>query len=141
MAEPQSAEAVLLVDDEPHILKLVGQRLAGAGYQVLTASDGAQGLRLARDAHPAVILLDLSMPALDGLQVLDRLKREPETRDISVIMLTASGTESQITDAIERGALCYLTKPFQPRELLAEVALAAQRHAAAHTRPLIDEAS
>jgi DNA-binding response OmpR family regulator len=123
---------VLLIDDEETILKMAGQRLRHAGYRVLTASSGAKGLALAKAEHPDAILLDVMMPAMSGSAVLQNLKGDPQTKDIPVIMLTAVGTDVDITQTIAAGATCYLHKPYQAKELLDEVAMAVDRHRTAH---------
>lgn len=131
---------VLLIDDEETILKMAGQRLRHAGYRVLTASSGAKGLALAKAEHPDAILLDVMMPAMSGTTVLQNLKSDSQTEDIPVIMLTAVGTDVDITHTIAAGAVCYLHKPYQVKELLDEVAMAVDRHRTAHG-PVEPEAS
>jgi len=124
---------VLMIDDEPDMLDLASQRLEQAGYRVLTATDGLEGLRLAKARHPDVILLDVMMPAIDGYQVLRMLKSQPAMEDIPVVMLTAKGTEYDMSASTDLGSVCHLVKPYQPRELLEEVRLALQRHQMKHS--------
>jgi len=123
---------VLMIDDEPEMLDLTSQRLEHSGYRVLTATDGVEGLRLARVHHPDMILLDIVMPEMDGYQILRLLKSEPAMEDIPVVMLTAKGTERDMSTSIDLGSICHLVKPFQSRELLEEVRLALQRHQMKH---------
>ncbi len=123
---------VLMIDDEPEMLDLTSQRLEHAGYRVLTATDGVEGLRLARAHHPHMILLDVIMPEPDGYQVLRLLKSEPAMEDIPVVMLTANGTERDMHRSIDVGSVCHLVKPCEPHELLEEVSLAVERHQMKH---------
>ena len=97
-------QKILAVDDERHILELISYNLQGAGYQVETAETGEQALEKAKDAAPDLILLDVMLPDIDGLQVCTRLKREPETASIPVIMLTARGDEIDKVLGLEMGA-------------------------------------
>lgn len=112
---------VLIVDDEPDILKTVVFRLKKAGYQVMTAEDGKTGLELARKERPDLILLDRRLPRIDGCEVCQRLKSDDNFKKIPVIFLTTSVVD-QITDKIkEFGAEDYIIKPFEPEELLSKV--------------------
>ena len=105
MPEPAELKArVLLIDDEPDVLKTVGRRLEQQGYAVLTAPDGFTGLKVARTEHPDVILLDIIMPHLDGHEVLQQLKRDPLTEDIPALMLTAKIAERDMAESIKLGA-------------------------------------
>lgn len=114
-------QKILAVDDERHILELISYNLQGAGYQVETAETGEQALEMARDTAPDLILLDVMLPDIDGLQVCTRLKREQETASIPVIMLTARGDEIDKVLGLEMGADDYVVKPFGVRELVARV--------------------
>ncbi len=134
MPEGSTQATVLLIDDEETILKMAGQRLRHFGYRVLIASNGTIGLALAKSEHPDAILLDVNMPTMNGNMVLKSLKADSRTKDISVIMLTAAGSERDITNTIASGAVCYLMKPYQAKELLDEVALAVERHRTIHGR-------
>ena len=133
MTESMQA-TILLIDDEETILKMAGQRLRHAGYRVLTAANGTMGLVLAKAEHPDTIVLDVNMPSMNGHIVLQTLKTDKQTQDIPVIMLTAAGGETDVTNTIASGAACYLHKPYQSKELLEEVALGVERHALAHGR-------
>ena len=123
---------ILLIDDEADFVKVATRRLEQQGYEVLTASNGMTGLTVARSEHPSVILLDVMMPVMDGYEVLHRLKDDPATQDIPVIMLTAKGTEKEMVGSIEMGAVYHMVKPYHPDELLQEIRLAMERHAHRH---------
>jgi CheY-like chemotaxis protein len=103
---------VLIIDDEIHIRRLVAQMLEIAGYKVLEASSGQEGLRLMKETRPDVITCDIFMPGMSGFEVLEAIKSEPETADIPVIMLTAIGQEKDTARATALGADDYVTKPF-----------------------------
>jgi DNA-binding response OmpR family regulator len=111
-------KTVLVVDDEPQILRLVRDYLERAGFKVVTAGDGVAALRTARTQHPDLVVLDLGLPQLDGLDVTRELRREGA---VPIIMLTARGDESDKLVGLELGADDYLTKPFSPKELVARV--------------------
>jgi two-component system, OmpR family, alkaline phosphatase synthesis response regulator PhoP len=109
---------ILAVDDEPHIIRLVQINLERAGYEVVTASDGRAGLDKVAAERPDLIVMDVMMPHMDGFEALHHLKADPSTRDIPVIMLTAKAMDSDVYEGWRSGADCYLTKPFNPRELV-----------------------
>ena len=111
-------ERILLIEDEEDILDLVHYNLAKEGYRVTCAATGEDGLKAARAEKPDLILLDLMLPGIDGLEVCRVLKREEETRELPIIMLTAKGEESDIVTGLELGADDYVTKPFSPRVLI-----------------------
>ena len=110
---------ILVVDDEPQLVELLKMRLEVMGYSVLTAYDGQEGLAKATQEHPDLILLDIMMPKMDGCETLSRLKQQPETRAIPVIMLTAKGDTHSITRLQALRATDYFIKPFDATELLA----------------------
>jgi two-component system phosphate regulon response regulator PhoB len=112
---------ILVVDDEPDVLDLVTYNLVQADFQVDTAADGAEALRKARSTKPNLILLDLMLPEMDGLEVCKLLRHDPKTRDIPIIMLTARAGEVDRVVGLELGATDYITKPFSPRELVLRV--------------------
>ncbi len=114
---------VLAVDDEANVLRLVQIKLSKAGFDVITARDGEEGLQKAIDEKPDVVILDVMMPKLDGYSVLQRIKTEIEDPPI-VIMLTAKGQEADVLEGISTGAEDYVVKPFAPRELIARVNVA-----------------
>ena len=109
---------ILVVDDEPRIVQLVRDSLEHGGFTVLVASDGAAALRTARTGRPDLVILDLGLPGLDGLDVARALRRDGE---VPIIMLTARTEESDKLVGLELGADDYLTKPFSPKELVARV--------------------
>jgi CheY-like chemotaxis protein len=113
--EPGQERVVLVIDDDPSALDLIGRTLQGAGVRVVTASDGEEGLNLARTLHPAAITLDVLMPGMDGWEVLRELKADPETRDIPVIMVTMTD-DRELGYAL--GATEFLTKPVNRGQLV-----------------------
>ncbi len=116
-----SRKTVLVADDEPDVLNLVAMNLQRAGFDILKAADGEQALRMARDEEPDLVILDLMMPALSGLEVAKLLKQSPSTARIPVLMLTAKSDEVDRIVGFELGADDYVTKPFSPRELVLRV--------------------
>ncbi len=130
-APPPPAERVLVVDDEPDIVALVAYHLARAGYRVSTAASGADALEMARRERPALVVLDLMLPGLDGFEVLERLRDDDATRDVAVLMLTARTEEPDRIRGLSLGADDYLTKPFSPQELVLRVGAILRRVGAA----------
>ena len=120
---------ILVVDDEPEAVELVEFNLKQAGYDVLTALDGAEALTKARTKSPNLIVLDLMLPEMSGLEVCQTLRRDPATARIPIIMLTARAAEIDRVLGLELGADDYLTKPFSPRELVLRVKKILQRGA------------
>lgn len=112
---------ILLIEDEANIAQLVRYNVEQAGFRLLTARDGEEGLRVVERDRPHLILLDLLLPRLNGLDVCRRLKQRPETREIPIIMLTAKAAEADKVAGLELGADDYVTKPFSPRELIARI--------------------
>ena len=112
---------ILIVDDEANIRQLVKYNLEKESYQILEAEDGFQGLRLAKTEKPDLMLLDLMLPQMDGLEVCRSLKGNPATAALPIIMLTAKSEEIDKVIGLELGADDYMTKPFSPRELVARV--------------------
>ena len=132
-------ETILVVEDEEDIRELLKYNLEKEGYQVFGAGTGEEGLRAVRDRRPDLILLDLMLPGLDGLEVCRRIRREPQTQHLPIIMLTAKGEEADIVTGLELGADDYITKPFSPRVLLARLRAALRRRSQplpAQTAPL-----
>ena len=121
-----SGDCVLIVDDQPDNLALLHDALDAAGYAVLVATDGASALQRAHRSHPDVVLLDAMMPGMDGFEVARRLKADPDTAAIPIVFMTALAETDSVVAAYEAGAVDYVTKPIQPREVLAR--------SAAHTR-------
>jgi two-component system, OmpR family, alkaline phosphatase synthesis response regulator PhoP len=112
---------VLVVDDEDDLLELVRYNLAKDGYEVECVGSGEQALLSARTNPPDLVVLDLMLPAVDGLEVCRRLKADAKTRDVLIVMLTAKGEEADMVAGLERGADDYIAKPFSPRVLSARV--------------------
>ena len=131
MTSPAAAvgggERVLVVDDEPDICALVAYHLAKAGFRVSTAGNGGDALASVRDEEPALVVLDLMLPGLSGYDVLERLRAEPNTRDVPVLMLTARREEEDRIRGLSLGADDYQTKPFSPQELVLRVAAILRR--------------
>ena len=115
---------ILVVDDEPSIIKLVTAYLKQEGYEMLTATDGPSGLKSALTFKPELVILDLMLPGMDGIELLSRLRRES---DVYVILLTAKTEETDKIVGLSVGADDYITKPFSPRELTARVKAALRR--------------
>lgn len=114
-------ERILVVDDEPDIVALVAYHLAKAGYRISTASNGADALRMARQDRPALIVLDLMLPGMSGMEVLQQLRADESGQDIAVLLLTARREEPDRIKGLSSGADDYLTKPFSPQELVLRV--------------------
>lgn len=116
-----TAKSVLVVDDEEDILELLEYNLTKEGYRVQRVTSGEKALDAARDHHPDMILLDLMLPGLNGLEVCKRLKGNSRTSHIPIVMLTAKGEEADVVLGLELGADDYITKPFSPRVLIARM--------------------
>ena len=114
-------ERILVVEDEQDILELVRYNLARENYQVFCATSGEDALRIVNSETLNLIILDLMLPGIDGLEVTRRLKNNPRTQNIFIVMLTAKGSEADIVTGLELGADDYITKPFSPRVLLARI--------------------
>ncbi|HEX2853230.1 MAG TPA: response regulator transcription factor [Opitutaceae bacterium] len=112
---------ILLVDDEPDALEVLGFKLKEAGYIPLFAKDGARAIAAARDERPDLIVLDLMLPEVDGLEVCKILRRDNTTANIPILMLTARAAEMDRVLGLELGADDYVTKPFSPRELVLRI--------------------
>src|SRR5512145_504076 len=115
---------ILVIDDEPTIVNLVQAYLKPEGYEVFTATDGPSGLKAARAFKPDLVVLDVMLPGMDGLELLSRLRRESQ---VYVILLTARTEETDKIVGLSVGADDYVTKPFSPRELVARVKAALRR--------------
>ncbi len=114
-------ETILIVEDEKDIVKMLDYNLKKEGYKTLVANDGEDAIDAANTKHPDLILLDLMLPSIDGLEVCKQFKLERKTASIPVIMLTAKAQESDKVLGLELGADDYVTKPFSPRELIARI--------------------
>lgn len=109
---------ILVVDDERHIVRLVEVNLTREGYDVIVAYDGIEALEQMAKEKPDMVVLDVMMPRMDGFEVLKKLQADPATRDIPIIMLTAKAQDADVFKGWSSGVSSYLTKPFNPRELL-----------------------
>jgi DNA-binding response OmpR family regulator len=118
---------VVVVEDEPDVAELMRYHLAREGYEVVLAPNGADALRLIQGARPDIVLLDILIPQLNGWEVCRRLKQDPETRGIPIIMVTGRVEEGDKVLGFELGADDYVTKPFSPRELLARIRAVGRR--------------
>ena len=118
---------ILVVDDEPEAVELVDFNLKQAGFDVVSAADGTEALKKARSVLPSLIVLDLMLPEVDGLEVCKMLRRDPATSKIPIVMLTAKAAEIDRVLGLELGADDYITKPFSPRELVLRVKKILQR--------------
>lgn len=116
-----SKQKIVAIEDEPDILEIVRYNLEKESYEFIGETDGEEGLNLIRRELPDLVLLDVMLPGIDGLEICRRLKYEAATREIPVIMVTARSEESDVVLGLEVGADDYLTKPFGPRELVARV--------------------
>lgn len=115
------AQRILIIEDEPDITEVLKYNLEKNHYQVATAESGEAGLAAARESLPDLVLLDLMLPGIDGLEVCRKLREDPRTRDLLVIMLTAKGTEADVVVGLTLGADDYIVKPFSTSELMARI--------------------
>jgi DNA-binding response OmpR family regulator len=116
-----AAHKVLIADDEPNIVTSLEFLMRKCDYEVRVARDGEEALRLAEDFRPDVLLLDVMMPLCDGFEVCRRLRGNPATRGVRIVMLTAHGRGAEIDRGLAVGADAYVTKPFSNKELVAKV--------------------
>jgi CheY-like chemotaxis protein len=116
-----ASRKILLVDDDDMVRDLVAATLRGGDYTLIQASDGGEGLTLARQHRPDIVFLDVNMPVMDGVSVCAALKADPETKSATIIMLTALGQDADKDRARRAGADGYFTKPFSPLSLLRRV--------------------
>lgn len=114
-------ESVLIIEDEEDIQELVNYSLSKEGYQTTAVTSGEEGLRSAKSKQPNLIVLDLMLPGMDGLEICRLLKNDPKTQHIPIVMLTAKGEESDVVTGLELGADDYITKPFSPKVLVARI--------------------
>ncbi|MFZ1684664.1 MAG: response regulator [Candidatus Zixiibacteriota bacterium] len=114
-------ESVLVIEDDEDIQELVNYNLTKEGYQISCVASGEDGLRTAKAKLPNLIVLDLMLPGIDGLEICKLIKADPKTQHIPIVMLTAKGEESDVVTGLELGADDYITKPFSPKVLVARV--------------------
>lgn len=124
---------ILVIDDEPDVVDIISMNLKSSGFEVLTATSGLQGLQRAKAEMPALIILDLMLPEMSGLEVCKALKKETSTSAIPIIMLTAKSEEVDRIVGLELGADDYVPKPFSPRELMLRVKSVVRRTKVDHT--------
>jgi two-component system phosphate regulon response regulator PhoB len=129
---------ILIVEDEPAIQTLIAANLKRAGHAVSTALDAETAQRLVREALPDLILLDWMLPGISGLDFARRLRAEPRTREVPIIMLTARGAEADKVQGLDVGADDYVTKPFSPRELLARIQAVLRRRQPQATQDAVE---
>ncbi len=116
-----SKETILIVDDEEDILELIKYNLKNEGYHILTATTGEQAIKIANQSHPDLMVLDLMLPGIDGLDVTKYLKGNESTQEMPIVMLTAKGEEADVVTGLELGANDYISKPFSPKVLVARI--------------------
>jgi two-component system, OmpR family, alkaline phosphatase synthesis response regulator PhoP len=126
---------ILVIDDEPDILEVVAYNLKREGYQVRCVGSGGEGLKAARDEKPHLLILDLMLPGVEGLDICRLLKTDEKTKDILILILSAKGEEGDIVSGLELGADDYLVKPFSPKILLARVKSLLRRQAFPKDQP------
>ena len=126
-------QRILAIDDEPDALALITTNLTGAGFTVSTAENGSEALRKAQNSPPDLILLDLMLPEIDGLELCKLFRRDPVLKDVPIIILTAKSTELDRVLGLELGADDYVTKPFSPRELVLRIKSMLRRRQVAQT--------
>jgi two-component system phosphate regulon response regulator PhoB len=114
-------EHILVIEDEEDILAVIHYNLAREGYRVTSRTTGEEGLQEARETSPDLVVLDLMLPGIDGMEVCRRLRKDPATARIPVVMLTAKGEEADIVGGLEMGADDYVTKPFSQKVLSARI--------------------
>lgn len=119
---------ILVVEDEKDLIELIKYNLEKEGFQVISAADGEEGLRLVQRRRPVLVLLDLMLPVIDGLEVCRKIKKDPQTAGIPVVILTVKDAEADIVAGLEVGADDYITKPFSPRVLIARVRAILRRY-------------
>lgn len=112
---------ILLVDDEPDILEIIGYNLSNEGYQIITAENGAQGVKKAKKEKPHLIILDVMMPEMDGIEACEQIRKIPELNQCIITFLTARGEDYSQVAGFEAGADDYITKPIKPKVLVSKV--------------------
>src|SRR3972149_6100057 len=126
---------ILVIDDDQEVLQLLIIMLEHEGYQVSVAANGVQGLKIARNQRPDLVLLDLMLPGIDGFEVCSRLRKEPATATVPVLIVSAKSQQTDRAAGTKVGANGYLTKPYQRKELIAQVRMFLDRSQAAAVAP------
>jgi len=119
---------ILLVDDEPDILEIVGYNLSLEGYKIITAKNGAEGVKKAKKEKPQLIILDVMMPEMDGIEACERIRKMPELNDVIITFLTARGEDYSQVAGFDAGAYDYITKPIKPKVLVSKVKALLRRY-------------
>lgn len=119
---------ILLVDDEPDILEIVGYNLSSEGYNVITAGNGAEAVKLAKKHKPHLIILDVMMPEMDGIEACEQIRKQPEMEDTIIAFLTARGEDYSQMAGFDAGADDYITKPIKPKVLVSKVKALLRRY-------------
>jgi len=113
--------SVLIVEDDPTTVQLIEFLLRKNNFEVLIAQDGVEALRISREKKPDLILMDVMMPRMDGIEAIEKLQESEETQDIPIVILSALGQEMDVMRGLQAGASGYIVKPFSPQELLDEI--------------------
>jgi DNA-binding response OmpR family regulator len=121
MPDTSTPKKILIADDEPNIVVSLEFLMKRSGYQVKAAGDGEEALRLLEDFRPDLILLDVMLPLRDGFEVCQKIRNNPDWKNLKIVMLTAKGREVEIAKGLALGADAYITKPFATKDLLANV--------------------
>lgn len=129
------SQLIVIIEDEEDIRELIRYNLDKEGYRVLTANSGEEGFELVMNSMPDLVVLDLMLPGIDGLEVCRKLKEEPKTKDIPIVMVTARGEEPDVVSGLELGAEDYVSKPFSPKVLVARVKTVLRRSQAGESDP------
>ncbi len=116
-----SKRKIIIIEDEPDILEVLSYNLRREGFEILACTDGSQGLAMVKREKPDLVLLDLMLPGMDGVEICTAIKKNPDTHNTLIIMVTAKGEESDIVLGLGVGADDYISKPFSPKELVARV--------------------
>ncbi len=119
---------ILLVDDEPDILEIVGYNLSNEGYQVITAENGLEAVKKAKKEHPHLIILDVMMPEMDGIEACEMIRKNPDLKDTLITFLTARGEDYSQLAGFDAGADDYITKPIKPKVLVSKVKALLRRY-------------
>jgi len=134
-----SKKKIIIIEDEPDILEVLSYNLKREGFEVFSATNGTLGLSLAEKELPDLILLDLMLPGMDGIEICSSIKNNPVTQNALIIMVTAKGEESDIVLGLGVGADDYITKPFSPKELVARVKAVLRRGNLVETAPATEK--
>jgi len=134
-----SKKTIVVIEDEPDILEVLSYNLKREGFEVFSATNGTQGLSLVNKELPDLVLLDLMLPGMDGIEICSTIKNNPGTQNTLIIMVTAKGEESDIVLGLGVGADDYITKPFSPKELVARVKAVLRRGGIVETPQLSEK--